>query len=166
MLCGLPFAGKSSLAAALRSAYGYHVIALDAINHERGLGINAAPIDVHQWDETYAEGYRRHAAAMAAGETVIFDAPSYTRTQRDELRRVAAAYGASASMLYLAVPAAVCRERLLRNRQAGARFEVRDADFENVAADFEAPMPDEQVIVYDQSALLAIWIGRTFGSSG
>lgn len=59
MRCGLPVAGKSSLAAAQRSVYGYGVIARDAINHERGLGINAAPIDARQWDETYAEGYRR-----------------------------------------------------------------------------------------------------------
>ena len=59
ILCGLPFAGKSTLAEALRQRFGWSVIAIDAVNHERGLGANAAPITLEQWDATYADAYRR-----------------------------------------------------------------------------------------------------------
>jgi hypothetical protein len=63
--------------------------AIEAINAERLQGIDAAPISSHQWDETDSEGYRRLEAAFAAHRTVVFDAPSFTRTQRDDLRRIA-----------------------------------------------------------------------------
>jgi len=63
--------------------------AIDAINAERLQGIDAAPISSHQWDETDSEGYRRLEAAFAAHRTVVFDAPSFTRSQRDDLRRIA-----------------------------------------------------------------------------
>jgi predicted kinase len=75
ILCGLPFAGKSTLAVALRQRFGYTIIAIDAINHERGLGI-AAPIFPQDWDDTDAEAKQRLERTLAAGEKAIFDAPS------------------------------------------------------------------------------------------
>ncbi len=163
ILCCLPFAGKSTVARALHERFSYTIVSIDAINGERGLGLNAAPITPHEWDETYAEGYDRLAAALSAGATVLFDAPNYTRAQRDDLRRIAAVHGVSACVLYLAVPAAVCRERWQRNRQTSARYDVRDEDVAEVLTRFEPPEADERVLYFDQSEPLADWIKRVFG---
>lgn len=84
IMCGLPFAGKSTLTRALAARLGLAVIAIDAINDERGLGIHAAPLSPEEWDGTYAEAFRRLDAALMAGGSVIFDAVSFTRRQRDD----------------------------------------------------------------------------------
>jgi thymidylate kinase len=66
-------------------------------------------------------------------------------------------------VLYLAVSAAVCRERWLSNRRSSARFDVRDEDFANVVARFDEPAEDERAIHYDQSQPLDVWIAQTSG---
>ena len=165
ILCGLPFAGKSTLAEALRQRFGWSVIAIDAVNHERGLGANAAPITLEQWDATYADAYRRLQEALDGGNTVVFDAVSFTWAQREDLRAIAAKRGASPLVIYLDTSASVCRERWLANRRTGARYDVRNEDFEHVVAHFEPPVPDERSVVYDQSAPPDGWIERIFASS-
>jgi hypothetical protein len=52
-------------------------------------------------------------------------------------------------VLYAATPETICRERLPGNRQTGKRYEVRDADFENVVAQFEPPGDGERVLQVD-----------------
>ena len=163
ILCGLPFAGKSTLALALARRFGWVIISIDAINHERGLGQNATPITLAQWDETYAEAYHRLSAALAAQQTVIFDAVSFTRTQRDDLRAIAAERGAATRVIYLDAPVAVCRGRWLDNRATGARSDVREEDFEHVVTRFEPPLASEDPLIYDQSEAAHCWIERTFG---
>ena len=165
ILCGLPFAGKSTLALALAGRFGWVIISIDAINHELGLGLNGEPMALEQWDETYAEAYHRLSEALAAQQTVIFDAVSYTRAQRDELRAIAAQHGASTCVIYLDTPADVCRGRWLANRATGARYDVRDEDFEHVVTRFEPPAALEKTLVYDHAEAAQVWIERTFGDS-
>lgn len=160
ILCGLPFAGKSTLATELAGRFGWAIISIDAINHERGLGLNGEPMMLERWDETYAEAYHRLSEALSTGATVIFDAVSYTRMQRDDLRAIAAAQGASACVIYLDVPGDICRHRWRANRKTGARFDVRDEDFENAVAAFEPPTADEQPIIYDPSDAVNDWVAR------
>lgn len=158
ILCGLPFAGKSTLARAMAAQDGLTIVAIDAINDERGLGIDAAPISPEEWDGTYAEAFHRLDATLAAGESVIFDAASFTRAQRDDLRRVAARHGARARVLWVDVPQAVATERWRRNRETGERYDVRDEDFAQVVERFEPPTPDEDVLRYDSSLPLDGWL--------
>ena len=160
ILCGLPFAGKSSLARALAARLVLTNIAIDAINDERGLGHGAAPISPEEWDGTYAEAFRRLDAALMAGGSVIFDAASFTRRQRDDLRQIAARHNACARVLWVDVPAAVATARWRRNRETGERYDVRDDDFAQVVERFEPPAPDEDALRYDQSLPLDVWIER------
>jgi predicted kinase len=58
-MCGLPFAGKSTAARALQSRTKAALVQLDAINAERGLGLDGSAIPEQEWSQTYAEAYRR-----------------------------------------------------------------------------------------------------------
>lgn len=165
ILCGLPFAGKSTLATTLARRFGWVIISIDAINHARGLGLNGEPMTLEQWDETYAEAYHRLSEALVAQQTVIFDAVSYTRAQRDELRAIATERGASTRVIYLDIPADVCRGRWLANRATEARYDVRDEDFEHVVRRFEPPYALEKPLVCDHAEAAHVWIERTFGES-
>ena len=55
LMCGLPFAGKTTLATALAERFGWQYISLDAINTERGMGLNGRAIEPDEWSETYSE---------------------------------------------------------------------------------------------------------------
>ena len=65
-LCGLPFAGKTTLARAIADQLRVPYLALDAINSERGLGLAGAAITPAEWEGTYAEAYRRIATTLPA----------------------------------------------------------------------------------------------------
>jgi predicted kinase len=148
-LCGLPFAGKSTLAQVLADQTDARLIALDAINSERGLGLDGNPISPRQWDMTYAMAYQRVEVTLAARFSVVYDETNFLRSQRDAVRAIAGRVGATVRLIWVTTPEAIGRARWLANRQTGARFDVRDEDFTYVATRFEEPEPDEDALRYD-----------------
>jgi predicted kinase len=157
-LCGLPFAGKSTLARALIAHTGARLIALDMVNSERGLGLNGAEITPAQWDATYTEVYRRIETALLAGERVVYDETCFLRAQRDTVRAIAARAKATAQLIWVMVPEATTHARLLVNRQSGLRHDVSDENFALVLTRFEAPTPDEQPLRYDGAIPAEEWL--------
>jgi len=145
-LCGLPFAGKSTLAKRLAGESGAALVRLDEINHEFGAGLDGAPISAEQWRRTYAEAYRRLAAHLQAGRSVIFDHGNFTRAERDQVRAVGARAGARVRFVYVPIPADQARRRLLLNRQTRERYDVRDDDFELAVGSFEPPDGEPDVL--------------------
>jgi len=157
ILCGLPFAGKSTLARALAAALGAVHLELDAVNRERGLGLDGSPISRSAWTATYREGRRRLEGHLAAGRTVVYDAVTFRWAHREQLRRVARRHGASATVVWVATPVAEIGRRRRANREHRTRRDVRPADFALVAGGFEPPRADEAALVYDGSVSPAAW---------
>jgi predicted kinase len=158
IVCGLPFAGKTTLAKALEQRLGFTRIDLDQINTALGVGLDGSPISPKEWDRTYAESYRQLGVALAAGQSVVYDATNFTKAQRDHLRAIANALNAPARVIYVALSEAEARLRWLSNRATHERYDVRDEDFELVATHFEPPIAEEQVIYYYPSQPLDDWI--------
>jgi len=158
ILCGLPFAGKSTLAKDLAQALGLVYIELDAINGERGLGLNGASISSLEWEGTYQESYRRLDHFLSEGQSVVYDATNFTREQRDRLRIIAMKHGLPSKVIYLDVPEAVVWECWQQNRETGNRFDVRDEDFAQVVDNFQPPTSEENVVVYNQTLSVSEWI--------
>src|SRR6266566_7274848 len=90
IMCGYSFAGKTTLAKALEQSLGIVRVDFDGINSARGVGLDGEPIAPEEWDITYAECYRQLREQLQAGHSVLFDAASFTKAQRDELRAIAA----------------------------------------------------------------------------
>src|SRR5690349_13392248 len=59
ILCGLPFAGKTTLAGVLSDRLGLARLALDDIISEWGVGLDGRPIPAEHWAAAYNEAYRR-----------------------------------------------------------------------------------------------------------
>jgi predicted kinase len=155
-LCGLPFAGKSTLAAALASATGAAVVRLDTVNHERGLGLDGSAIPPDEWRRTYDETYRRIALHLANGQSVIFDHGNFTYAERDQLRAIGADEGANVQFMYVQIAEDEARRRLQKNRQTRERYDIRDDDFELVLRIFESPIHEDRVqVIQDLEAELA-----------
>jgi predicted kinase len=162
LMCGLSFAGKTTIARALAIGRGWRYLSLDAINTERGIGLDGQPIPLHEWEQTYAEAYRRVEACLRAGQSLIYDETNMLRAQRDQLRSIAAIYQVPVYVVYVATPEAEVRRRWQHNRLRPQRGDVRDDDFAYVIRHFEPPSSDEAVIDYDPSLPLQDWITETF----
>lgn len=162
IVCGLPFAGKSMLARHLADTFDLVYLAMDEINTERGVGLNGEAIAAADWDITYQEAYDRIDRFLAEGCSVIYDAPSFTKGQRDQLREIAHRHGISAKVIFVDVPERVARERWRQNRITGNRFDVRDDDFAQVVDNFQPPTEEEGVIRYDQSLPVREWVDHLF----
>jgi predicted kinase len=145
-LCGLPFAGKSTIARELAEKVGAPIVRLDAINGERGLGLDCQAIPQHEWERTYTEAYRRLEQALVANSSVIFDHVNFTRAERDRVRHIAARYGANVQIVYVSVTIAEARRRLIANRATKGRNDVRDDDFDLVVRHFEPPDDEPDVV--------------------
>lgn len=162
ILCGLPFACKTTLASVLVSRFGLHRVAIDAINSERGLWDDEIGLSPEESANTYHEAYRRIDADLGAGESVIDDSVNFTRRLRDQLRNIAQRRGARAVVVFVDVALDEARRRWRENRQTAVRDDVRDADFAHVADHFDPPQVDEEVLRYDGTVPLDVWIDHTF----
>jgi predicted kinase len=146
IMCGLPFAGKSTAARTPASLKNAAIVELDQINAASGLGFSQ-PITAEQWTGSYAEAYSRLRALLAASISATFDAVNFTKAQRDGLRQIASEFGAEATVVYVPVERQEAERRWIENRSTGARPDVRDKDFALVADNFEPPDEDEVALV-------------------
>ena len=71
IMCGCPFAGKTTLALALVRQLGLRRVAIDDINEERGIWDDVVGLTPDEWATTYAEAHRRIDALLAEGHAVI-----------------------------------------------------------------------------------------------
>lgn len=162
ILCGLSFAGKSTLGERMSELLACGFVQLDAINEELGIGLAGASISPGEWEAPYNEFHARTAMWLQKGESVICDAASFTRDQRDMLRGIAAQAGASASVIYVKVPPDVAAARWRQNRIQPSRGDVRDENFAYVLDNFEPPAFDENVLLYDGSRTIDQWLRDKF----
>ena len=163
ILCGLPFAGKTTLAKELVKRCGFVRVDLDEINSERGLGgLGNNDLSDKDWKITYQESYHRVDKALQQGQTVINDTANFTKEQRDKLRVIAQKYGIPTKVIYVNISDHLARNRWQDNRLTKARYDVKDEDFAEVADNFQIPTADENIIYYDQTIPLEKWIDRNF----
>lgn len=162
ILCGLPFAGKSTLAKELVKRFGFVYIDIDQINTNFGVGLCGAPISPEEWEKSYAAAYKWLRDALDSGQSVLFEGANFTKELRDRLRAIADVRVAASRVIYVDISESKARERLHYNRVTRQRSEVRDDNFALVATYFELPTVEEQVIYYHQSKPLNEWIRQNF----
>lgn len=162
ILCGLSFAGKTTLGKRMAQLLDCAIVHLDAINDELSIGVAGAPISPQQWEETYNQFHGRIAKLLQDGHSVLCDAASFTRVQRDILKNIAVRAGAKASVIYIEVSPAVATARWQQNRLQSFRSDVRDENFAYVLNNFEPPTADEDVLVYEGSTPLDQWVRVNF----
>lgn len=141
---------------------GCAIVHLDAVNDELGIGVAGAPISPEQWEKTYNQFHGRIAKLLQDGHSMICEAASFTYTQRDILRNIAASADAKASVIYIELSPAVATARWQQNRLQPLRSDVRDENFAYVLNNFEPPTAEEDVLVYDGSTLIDQWVRTKF----
>lgn len=157
IMCGWPFAGKSTLARAIAARFGLTHIEIDRVHGERGVGSGISDDD---WRIAVQRSYRRLHEALARGESVVWDTAAAKRDQRQRIRHAGERHGASVRVIHVATGEADARGRLEANRISGERADVPESDFASIVREFEAPGVDETPLFYRPEVPVDEWIER------
>ena len=145
LICGLPGAGKTTLAKQLEQSQ----TALRLCPDEWIAAILADPNDIAERDRlrdpVEAIQWQMAQRALVLGTNVILENGFWSRAERDSYRAQAEALGAQVELHYLAVARDELWRRLaLRNANLPpGTFTVNEAELDLWLSWFEAPTPDE-----------------------
>ncbi|MEW6369057.1 MAG: ATP-binding protein [Acidobacteriota bacterium] len=165
LLCGLAFAGKSTLARAIASRTGAVLVSLDAINERRGLhGGLGVPDAV--WAEAHQTALRKAEDVVARGAPVVVDDTNCFRFLRDDYRALASGFGVKCLVVYVDAPLSLALSRLRENEATLVRPRVTEAVLLELARRFEAPDADEPHLSFTPGTNEAAWVAANLASDG
>ncbi len=162
IMCGLPFAGKTTLAKEMVNLLGIKRVSIDEINSERGIWNDETGMSPEEWTKTYEIAYQRTANFLSQSKSVVDESANFTKEQRDRLRVIAEQYNSQTYVIFVDISLAEVRRRWQENRQTVVRNDVRDDDFAHVVEYFEPPTANENVLRYDGSMSSEVWIRQYF----
>lgn len=146
LMCGLSFAGKSTLAARLAEALPASLINLDLINEERGLH-GGRGIPLKEWAETNRIAHERGREQLEAGRHLVVDDTGSPQFIREGWRKIADSAGAPFMIVWVQISPELQRTRVRANRLSRSRPDVTDAVLHDHRATFEPPTSEEALVI-------------------
>lgn len=148
ILCGLPYAGKSYVADAVRNQTDVVYVSIDTIFSNRGFDwtLNNLPTS-DAWQQIFDESYEDVREALRHGKNVLYDSTNHTLASRNKLREVASSVGAHAIVLHIASPVETVWRRWEENRENPTRSTVSKELVQQTIDMFEEPTERENAIV-------------------
>jgi len=142
IMCGYPYAGKTTLARQMESRLGFSRITVDDVLVDLGYSLEG-PFSEADWQVIYTQAEEILKKLLAGGFSVIFDATNFTRGYRDKLRSIADSYQTRSIVVFVDTPVETIRER---DRDRLDRHKAVDLD--ETIREFEPPAVDENVYVF------------------
>lgn len=137
LICGLPGAGKTTLAKRLAPEVPAVRLSPDEWKHDLGIDY----YDEQARVRLEARLWRLGQELLALGRSVILENGFWAREERDELRLAGRALGVAVELHYLEAPVEVLWRRLERRNEGAdpGTVPIERGDLEKWAAQFEAP---------------------------
>jgi predicted kinase len=162
IICGLSFAGKSTLGNAIAKRFGHDQVDVD-VTKVRLYGENARDDQLTQsdWDRIYRETDNVILSCLQAGKAVIDASRNFRKAERQQIRRtLVRTAGTEIATIYVDTPEAVARKRLHENRVTRTRVDCPDAAFDQIANIMEPPGRDEEPLIFPHESNMDAWIAR------
>ena len=147
IMCGLAFAGKSTLARKIAEYTDSKIIAFDKLWMEKDRE-HPVPKGDEGWRFIRKVGQDEVAKALREGSSVVYDDNNVRFEHREELRKVAEEAGADSVVIYLNTLLDVIKAREQANRSTGERHEVEPENFQTVLEQMEPPSLSEHVLEF------------------
>ncbi len=149
VVCGLSFAGKTTVGTALARRFDYKQVDVDLTRVRLyGVRFEENALDQDAWNRIYDETDSEIAGYLQSGTSVVDASRNFRKKERCHARRIAALNAADFLLIYVDTPVSVARERLLANRTRPDRVDWGDASFDEIVSVMEPPGEDELPHVY------------------
>ena len=157
IMCGLAFAGKSTLARKISEYTGSKLIAFDKLWVKKDKE-QPVPKGAEGWKFIRKVGQDEVAHALKEGESVVYDDNNVRFEHREELREVASKFGARSVVVYLNTPLELIREREAINKTTAQRHDVEPENFNAVLEQLQIPTIQENLIEFKPEMNLGEWV--------
>ena len=148
IMCGVGFAGKSTLAKKIAEHTGATLVSQDATYFEKEEEWeNLDPDSEEQWKMILDLSRAKMKDELKKGNSVVFDDTSLQISHRDELRLIAQETGAETKVVFLDTPIEIQKERQAQNKITGERHDVEQHHLDKAIEDLQPPTESENVIV-------------------
>jgi len=159
VICGLSFSGKSTLADAITSRFGYEEVDVDEVGAKLcDLDVNDERLKDLDWDKVYDEADRQIEARLKSGTTVIDASRNFTKEERERAQEVAERSNAQLVTIFVDTPEEIARQRRLSNKTSRSRRDITDEQFEEIVQIMQPPTKDERALVFRHGDELESWI--------
>jgi predicted kinase len=159
IICGIPFAGKTTLAAAIRERLDCIEVDVDEVKATLyGADTSDEALSHDDWIRIYDETDQLTERLLRSSRNVVDASRNFRKAERDSARQIARRAGAAVITIFVDTPEAVSRQRLLSNRATRSRHDVTDENFEEILQGWEAPGADEDPLVLRHGQELDSWI--------
>ncbi len=118
IICGISFAGKSTLGEAIAQRFGYAQVDVDDVKfHLYGPECKDEELRRADWVRMYHETDQLMESYLQSGKTVIDASRNFTKEERQVARHIATQLKAEVVTICVDTPEGIARQRLLENRQ-------------------------------------------------
>src|SRR6266702_2808485 len=133
IICGISFAGKSTLAEAIAHRFDYAQVDVDDMKvHLYGPESKDEDLSHVDWVRIYHETDKLIESYLQSGKTVIDASRNFRKDERQLAKSIVTQLRAEAVTIFVDTPEGIARKRLLENRKKQARRDVTDQDFEKI----------------------------------
>jgi predicted kinase len=159
IVCGVSFAGKSTLGKAIRERFGYVEVDVDETKVQLfGKEIRDEDILPDQWAAIYSTTDQRIEDLLQSGQSVLDASRNFQRAERVSAKSIADRAGVPFLVLYIDTPVEIARQRWLDNRGMFQRRDVSDKDFEDTIRAMQVPLADEAPLIFHYSDEIDPWL--------
>ena len=167
IICGLSFAGKSTLGKAIAERFGYEQVDVDVTKlHLYGPNAEDEQLTQSDWDRIYIETDKLIANHLQAGKTVIDASRNFRKAERRHIRKYLENLGVDVVTIYIDTPEDVARQRLLENRRIKTRVDYPDAAFDEIVRVMEPPTQEEAPLIFHYEGEVGAWITEHIAAQG
>jgi predicted kinase len=159
IICGISFAGKSTLGQAIAQRFGYEQVDVDDTKLALfGPDLRDEELSRAEWRHIYNQTYRLIREYLDAGKSVVDGSGNFRRSERQTVRDLADPVRDETVTIFVDTPLRVARLRLMANRERQARLDVTDGDFKHILRVWEPPSPEENALVFRHGEDMDAWI--------
>ena len=137
IMCGYPYAGKTTLARILEKELGFSRITIDEIIVELRFPLGEE-LSEETWTLIYTEAEKRLIAMLTSGLSVIFDATNGYKDYRDKLRSISKPLVGKILVIFVAA-----EFNTIRRRELNLVNRHKAVDVEETIQNFQIPTVDE-----------------------
>ncbi len=161
IVCGLSFAGKSTLGDAICDSYGFIQVDVDETKVELfGEAVSFEELSRENWNEIYRATDDKIVNLLRSGNSVVDASRDFRKVERDGARGIVEKENAESVVIYVDTPEWLARLRRAENRDNQTRTDISVEEFEEIISVMEPPTPNEKAFVFKYDDDITNWLGR------